>query len=422
MVLTRGKSSTSTPLSNSAQPKEKLRIGILITEPKLEQTKEELVGNSKMMRNVCPWLPEDDNQYMLERKYKNDELKTRADSRGKYGVPGDIAVGYYVKHNFKNVDVDFILPHEISLKRLQSNNLNFLMIYDILEAFHTDKSEGKKVYNTLKRCLKKAGNIYPPLEYQELVYSKIKYYRYMQEHNINIAPTLTMTAAEYRRFGKERAVQKVLEHVQAEKWDKFIAKPVYGQESKDVKFFTPGQKKSLDCYLSRCMAKYPGIVMQKAIPNFGDRLTSPELRMFFCGGEYKYSACCSHKDVTFPTSEGGRLNAPMDKLKPVIQEILKKLPDLVMPNGTKLPRWLDRLDMGYKVDGRFEPFVNELEFVPSLYVENIPPETCSDMISSMGKQMVNITKIYVKKPAGKATVRGSSSRVGVKKNLKKAGA
>ena len=33
----------------------------------------------------------------------------------------------------------------------------------------------------------------------------------------------------------------------------------------------------------------------------------------------------------------------------------------------RLPRLLTRLDMGYLVDGELKPFVNEVEFVPSLY-------------------------------------------------------
>merc|ERR1712188_136935 len=126
------------------------------------------------------------------------------------------------KHAFQknDVEVDFILPEEISLERLKSNDLNFLLIYDLLEAFHTDKSKDKTLYKTLKECLKKADNIYPPLEYQELIYSKINYYNYLKEHDISILPTLTMTKEEYQKLGHDSAVSKVMEHAQHEDWDR----------------------------------------------------------------------------------------------------------------------------------------------------------------------------------------------------------
>lgn len=427
MVLTRGKATSAkgaSAKSGPAAPAGKIRIGILLTYPKLEQKKEELVGE-KWAKTVCPFLKDVDEKYVMERKCYKEKTKKSEDSRGRHGVPSDVAIGYYIKSIAKNVEVDLILPHEISLKRLQANHLNFLLIYDLLEAFHTDKSEGRETYGTLRKCLAKAGNIYPPLEYQDLVYSKIKYYNYMKENDVPIAPTLCMTAAEYRALGCDRAVKKVLDHVDAEKWGKFLTKPVYGQESTDVYFWTSGCKKRLASYLERCMAKYPGIVFQKAIPNFGHFGGTggcPEIRMYFCNKRYKYSCFHTHRyRVTVPTSEGGQIKAPMSKLLPVCQSILKKLPKLVMPNGTELPRLLDRLDMGYNVDGRFAPFVNELEFVPSLYVENVAAPYVSDLIKELGKQMVHITKTYVKKqrPVKKRPVKRSTQRLGVIRHVKK---
>ena len=39
-------------------------------------------------------------------------------------------------------------------ERLQANDLNFMLIYDILEAFHTDSTKGKQIYKRLEKCLK----------------------------------------------------------------------------------------------------------------------------------------------------------------------------------------------------------------------------------------------------------------------------
>merc|ERR1719161_390817 len=216
----------------------------------------------------------------------------------------------------------------------------------------------------------------------------------MMDKDIGIAPTLTMSNGEYKKLGHSQAVAKVLGHANGENWGCFIAKPVYGQESIDATFFKPTHEKRLKNYLSRCMQKYPGIVIQKAIEHFGLSEKSPELRMYFIENRYRYSISFmgNRGAVRLPTSEGGKMKVPMDRLKRVTKTIMKKLPTITMPNGVRLPRLLTRLDMGYIVDGKFQPFVNEVEFVPSLYPEDTPN---SLMDKELGIQMVKIARRYV---------------------------
>merc|ERR1711935_181539 len=79
------------------------------------------------------------------------------------------------------------------------------------------------------------------------------------------------------------------------------------------------------------------------------------------------------------------------------KKILKTLPPMVMPNGARLPRLITRLDMGYLQDGKYKPFVNEVEFVPSLYAECKPARKyVKDYIAHCAKQMVRITRQCVK--------------------------
>jgi len=367
-----------------------VRVGILLTYPKQEQKKDELTRCRKSDVAANPWIKDVPKEYILERQ-------TRKTVLGTYGVPTDVAVGCSIRHFFQasGVEVDLILPHEINMARLKSNDLNFLMIYDLLEAFHTDKTEDKKLYGVLKKCLSEADNIYPPLKYQEFIYSKINYYNYLKEHDVSILPTVTMTAEEYQELGHENAVKKMLDHIQKENWGRFIAKPVYGQESKDVRFFEPTHKIRIASYFEKCMKKYPGLVLQKAIQDFGCTDKSPELRMYFIGKDYKYSACATKSAIITPESEGGKMKAPLEELKRTTSSIIDKLPEIEMPNGTCLPRLLTRLDMGYMIDGQFKPFVNEVEFVPSLYAENVQNKLVDDFIQGLGRQIVNITKRYV---------------------------
>jgi len=92
---------------------------------------------------------------------------------------------------------------------------------------------------------------------------------------------------------------------------------------------------------------------------------------------------------------------PMELLKRSSQHVLKKLPRLVMPNGVKLPRFIDRIDMGFNDDGRIRPFVNEIEYCPSYFIQSVPVETGAKLIKSIGHQIVKIARLYRKRSASR---------------------
>jgi len=370
-----------------------VKIGIFMTYPRLEVKKEELISLRCKHR---PWNKQADPAFVVERKYRRDKKIKGRHPLGKHAIPTDYAVGLYLQEKYadKNVVVDMIMPHEVSPERLKSNDLNFMMIYDPLEAFHTDKTKDKRVYKMLKKCLAECDNVFPPREYQDLIYSKIKYYNFLKKENIAIAPTLTMTSEEYAELGAEAGRKKIVEHALAEGWERFICKPVLGMEGIDATFFRPGEKVRLNKYLERCMKKYPGIVIQKEIEGFGDSKKCPELRMYYVGGKYQYSVSANENYVIRPKQEGGTFDTPLDALKKRSKKVFKKLPEITMPNGKKLPKLLTRIDMGYIVEGKYSPFVNEVEFVPSLYSEDCAhhPDRLIDV--ELAHQMVRITKKY----------------------------
>lgn len=372
-----------------------VRIGVLLTHSKQEWKKGELFDCTE------EWTKQIAKKFV----FNQDEGKHKRN--GKFGIPTDVLTGSYIQHSLqeKDVNVDLITPQEVSKERLASNDLNFLLVYDDLEAFHTDKSVDKVHFKKFRKCLSEAKNVYPPRKYQEFVYSKINYYNYLQQKKVSVLPTFTMTVEEYRKFGHSTAVDKVLEFHQRECTNNVIGKPVLGQEGKDIEWFNGEDRVLLSAYIQRNMKKYPGLVFQKMVEGFGNTQKSPELRMYYLGDDYKYSICAgayaSVKDKVTrfyrPDTEGGTLKAPMKKLKLATKKILKKLPPMVMPNGARLPRLITRLDMGYLQDGKYAPFVNEVEFVPSLYAECKPAQkNVQDYIATCAKQMVKITKQYVK--------------------------
>ena len=95
-----------------------INIGIVITDPRSERKKQELVVYSRRR----PWC-------------KNVKLKYMVNRKGVLSIPGDIAIGYYIMYKYKNVKVDFIRPSEISVRRFHSTILFLLLFMIFLKVF-----------------------------------------------------------------------------------------------------------------------------------------------------------------------------------------------------------------------------------------------------------------------------------------------
>ena len=194
-----------------------MRIGILTAHAKAEAKKDELVLVTSTKR---PWARLAPQHLTIKRNKKNF-------------IPGDVCIGCYIMYTYPHIEVDFIQPHEISVKRLHSNDLNFVLIYDLLESFHTDKNS---VYQKFKDTLKRAKNVYPPYYFQKFINNKCSYYKYLEKKKQQVVPTFCITRKKWKtRQEKVRYVQGILDKIKHNKWEQFIAKPVLGQESLDFK-------------------------------------------------------------------------------------------------------------------------------------------------------------------------------------------
>lgn len=352
----------------------KLKIGILITRAKSEKKKDELVNINSRKR---PWL----KLISTDKSYSKLTIK-----RGnKTCVPGDISIGFYIMWNWKNVSVDFIHPHEINTDRLKKNDINFMLIYDLLESFHVDK---KKIFERFKTTLKNCNNVYPPYHYQKFVNNKCSYIKHLDKKNDSIIPTFCIMKDFYNKHGINKTFNHLSSAVKKKNWSKFIGKPVYGQESIDFKKFNNLSERSIKNYMSMGFKKYPGLIFQKYIEGFDK--ANPEIRMYYIGNKYKYSVITNDKTVKIPKSEQGtdKVNNK-DLLIKKGNVTLGKLPPIMM-KGKKMPRLLTRVDISCNKKFDKPWIVNEIEFVPSLYIENINfiPEI------DMGDQMVKISKLF----------------------------
>jgi len=164
-------------------------------------------------------------------------------------------------------------------------------------------------------------------------------------------------------------------------------------------------------YVVTTFKKYPGIIFQKFIDGFGKSIEVPEVRMYWVGEEYQFSMIATHKNIYCLADEGhkpsGRKqngimrlpkSANMDTLKGIarrVMEVLQSKITLVDIDGGVLPLLMTRVDMGVIQDGVFNPWVNEVEYVPSYYVEDhtYPIDgTVADQCALIAKRFLGIDK------------------------------
>lgn len=317
------------------------------------------------------------------------------------GIATDVSIGEYIRmYHGNKFAVDYISADKLTKERLEENDINFLVIYDLLESFHIDRTKGKRHFNNFLQVISNARNVFPNWSFQQFINSKLKYYEYFQANGIPICPTFTLSDKQYQDAIKrvqetggdmKQVSDELFDHIVTLGWRRWIAKPVYGQEKKACKTFYPKEihKERFARYVRETMAKYPGIIFQKFIRGFGETVECPEVRMYYIGDEYKFSMVATSRKMYTLHHEGGTpVGRPqngsltldpkikMETLFEIAQNVmghLKKkllLRDVEGSPVTDLPLFVTRVDLGCIQDGEFRPWVNEVEFVPSFYIED----------------------------------------------------
>jgi hypothetical protein len=353
-----------------------LKIGIVLSYKNAEKKKDELL---RINLSRMPWLKDTPKEFIIMRDSKPN-------------IPADRAIGVYLESNF-NVIVDYILPNEISTQRFKSNDIVFVIIYDLLECFHLD---GKKIYRKYKTALKNSKNVYPPYAYQKFINNKCTYYKYLEEKGIPIVPTKCLSTKNLTLKTPEKTIQTILTN--AKDYESIIMKPVYGQESKDFKKFLMKNeilpKKLILNYLKKTVPKYDSLVLQKYINGFDK--SNQEMRTYFINGKYLYTMATTNRLAgTRPKQEGGQYRVKPDKWKFFMKfsrKVMRILPKLDLPGQFKNPI-LTRIDIGTGLEGVPNScFVNEVEFVPSLYIEDHKHPVLENIAESLYK----VAKLYRK--------------------------
>lgn len=366
-----------------------LKIGIVLNYKTAEKKKDELLNtHSRKLK----WL-----SLANTPKYSKYTIIVN----NKRFVPVDVAIGLFIEATYPNVKIDYIMPDEISTRRFKTNDINFIIIYDLLEAFHLSD---KKKFVTFKNALKNSNNVYPPYLYQKFINNKCTYYKYLGNKDIPVAPTYCISKEKWYTRNPETYVSNLLNKIRQKNWESVIAKPVYGQESIDFAKFLKcnSDKNNLDCrknqiikYLGTRIPKYKSIVIQEYIPGFDKN--SPEIRTYYINGEFRYSIVThSRTNGLQPVQEGGSYKLPDEDynyIRKLSQVVMDSLPKLDLPGKLRNPI-LTRIDIGSGLHSvPMGYFVNEVEFVPSLYIEQID-NTKIPVIQEISQSLVEVGNIY----------------------------
>jgi len=378
----------------------KHRIGILLTNSQNEGKKEEIISIRKQIP-PRPWVKTVDfaknPDFRIDREAYHIAMDNIKIPRT-VGIAADVSIGEYILFMYGDeFEVDYIRPSEVTKERLEGNDINFLIIYDLLESFHLDRTKGKRLYNNFLKVISNARNVYPNWRYQQFIGSKLIYYEYFQANGIPICPTFTLSPEQYNssisEAGKTHDIiaSELFDHLAGLGWKKFFAKPVFGQEKKSCRAFYSKEihKERFARYIRVTMAKYPGIIFQKFVKGFGETTECPEVRMYYIGDVYKFSMVATNGKMYTLYHEGGKpkgrpqngrlkLNSKikMERLFEIAEQVMTHLKKMLLLRNdlgsvvTHLPLFITRVDLGCLQDGEFNPWVNEVEFVPSFYIEN----------------------------------------------------
>lgn len=362
---------------------QKMKIGILVTPFVSEEVwKIETIP----IDNRRMWLHDVPKQYrvMVDKKEH---------------VSDDIAIAYCLKSKVQTMgyDVDIINPIEPdAYERVAKTNVTFLIIYDMLEAFHTLPEE---LYEKVKRLLQ-LPNVYPSKEYQKFVNHKDIYYSYFRQKGIPVLPNIYISDKEYDA-NPEAAVQKIMG---LEKGDlgKIIGKPVLGQESIDFQEFNPPfSKERFQRYLERIFTNYNGVIFQPFIQALKN---NTEYKLMYFGDKLSY--------IIEMNKQGGiEIAHPPEtaSMKDVVQfanNVFLNLPQITF-REKEISRLITRVDVGCCY-GPNKYFVSEVEFVPSLFAPTVEMHLPNKLVDlEITEQMLKIlTQVKdIKIPTPSTTVK-----------------
>lgn len=284
----------------------------------------------------------------------------------------DVAIPWYLKKHYPEIEVDMIFPEDISLKRLKANVVNYVIGYDVINATLEGSDKFRKVMSAFKGC----GNVMPSWEIQEFIYNKSRYMQACKEAGVPMAPTIFVPKGK-------RKPAALLEQIKARGWKRFVMKQSFMAFSLGFMKLSVEECEADKSILEEYFRDYkdvPEFVVQEAIDGF---TRNWETRVFWFNGEFLYAiankAAVSTEDGEERIITGSDIPEEfLENAKRIGREALKVVPQLKLSNGQPLPMTLIRTDIGcsdsqiYDHETNWDPsqrtfFLNEIEYGGTTY-------------------------------------------------------
>jgi len=123
-----------------------IRVGFLVGKDT------DLVEDPKYVGDAS-FLEDMPDKYRVDPE-SHDYLKNCSESTKGF-AHADVAIPWYIHKNYSDIEVDIIFPEDITLKRLKSNMVNYIIGYDVINAVF----EGETRYNQMVKMFKTCGNL-----------------------------------------------------------------------------------------------------------------------------------------------------------------------------------------------------------------------------------------------------------------------
>jgi hypothetical protein len=317
-------------------------------------------------------------------------------------VHSDVAIWWYLKQNYPNVEAVLIEPPNVTKEILEANDINFLLGWDAVSA-HIDEFAGAQFdeectvdpgfAEKMKDLLRApSSKCWPPAPVQDLINMKA-YIQVAEEQGILVPPTIVCQDEEIR------SAKALIPKVQEKGWKALITKPVPSSWSAGLECFDSMKEvvddpKDLQQYFEQ--QKDAKVILAQECISGMEKF--PETRVYWFGDEFIYSVANIHpktgKITDSPESYAyangsGTLDEKYWKPAKELGEMVraKVLPELRGFQGQKLSfsyPWVQRIDIGMHdggltdkdasssgkwPKGQIVRFLNEVESGPTMYLD-----------------------------------------------------
>lgn len=252
----------------------------------------------------------------------------------------DVALAWYIKKNYSDIEVDIITPEELSLQRLHSNDVNFTLGYNAVNISVENNPTGPKKL----RAFKQAKNLYPTWADEEFILYKSRYMQACMDAGIPMAPTI------FAPKGKRSPV-KLFREIKARGWRSFVMKQSESGFCLGFKKLSVEECEKDPSLLAKYFSDYghcPEFIVQESIEGF---TRNWETRCFWFNGKFLYAianmAGVSTKDKKERIVTGDDIPKEfLENAKRIGQQAVNALPPMKTQNGAVVPHILVRTDIG----------------------------------------------------------------------------